>query len=791
MSMSTSTYTFWKLIKEYEIEIPIIQRDYAHGRMDEQSKDIRKHLIRNIKSVLQSNEQLHLNFVYGEIKNNAFIPLDGQQRLTTLYLLHWYLTSCLELQNEKESLLRFSYDIRPSSKDFCGKLVKAKIKPDPNLAISAVVKDKSWFFDYWLKDSTVRGMLNMLDAIHEEFKSENEDLLRGYWDSLVGGEGKITFDFFNLKELKLSDELYVKMNARGKQLTPFENFKAWLIAYVEKSEMEIADGSSSPDWRTKIDTEWADLFWSNKDESNYLIDEEYMRFFRNMAQLYYLKNTKYILEDQLNEVDAEKERKNASLLATTKGTNGEYLFISNDQFSELGIFTKKNLNECFSILDIFKKNNAVLAKASKKIPLNKEYKTAFKIFITGNMSYRDKLFFYGVVSWFLSNPDSESEEMILQWVRVLRNLTVNTTIDRLASYLKTLDSLDRLLAHSGGIIDFLNRQDIDSKLGFDPFQMKEEIRKAKLIKKNAKWEGLLLKYENHEYFKGQINFLLDLSAVNGIVNMEKFEIYAEKCSTIFNSKLKYEDDVTLERALLTKGDYLIHVRSNRSFVSMSSSGKRGGNQDWRTTIFRDSYKLKLLKSVLDQIQVDSEQEGLEKLINDSHIDEEIPTWRALLIKYPQAITYCKKRYIRYVSEDNIKLLGSSGLHLKHVELYSFAVSQQIDRASIEPFKDIEYYPAKGGSKKGVANMDKFIRSDNHYALDIRYFYQGNYQLRFFNRNSSEIEADIRNYFLSIGFEVADASEYNNNSIVKYYLYPDLIQGVKDICLALEKINNKK
>jgi hypothetical protein len=32
---SRDRYTFWKLMNKYEIEIPIIQRDYAQGRESE------------------------------------------------------------------------------------------------------------------------------------------------------------------------------------------------------------------------------------------------------------------------------------------------------------------------------------------------------------------------------------------------------------------------------------------------------------------------------------------------------------------------------------------------------------------------------------------------------------------------------------------------------------------------------------------------------------------------------------------------------------------------------------
>ncbi|XUP88632.1 hypothetical protein B6672_009185 [Campylobacter jejuni] len=31
-----------------------------------------------------------LDFIYGSVKNDVFLPLDGQQRLTTIFLLYWY-----------------------------------------------------------------------------------------------------------------------------------------------------------------------------------------------------------------------------------------------------------------------------------------------------------------------------------------------------------------------------------------------------------------------------------------------------------------------------------------------------------------------------------------------------------------------------------------------------------------------------------------------------------------------------------------------------------------------------
>ena len=93
--MSTNTYTaketsFWNFIQDNNIEIPIIQRDYAQGRKGKEV--LRKNFLSDLKNALDSSGgTIKLDFVYGSIENDNLNPLDGQQRLTTLWLLHWYI----------------------------------------------------------------------------------------------------------------------------------------------------------------------------------------------------------------------------------------------------------------------------------------------------------------------------------------------------------------------------------------------------------------------------------------------------------------------------------------------------------------------------------------------------------------------------------------------------------------------------------------------------------------------------------------------------------------------------
>ena len=109
--------TFWDLINKKEIMIPKIQRDYVQGQ--DANKSIRFDFLNSIKKALDTPNDYNmiLDFVYGMSDEEKFIPIDGQQRLTTLWLLHWYLAlRCNKLNNQYRALLRkFNYQTRPSS----------------------------------------------------------------------------------------------------------------------------------------------------------------------------------------------------------------------------------------------------------------------------------------------------------------------------------------------------------------------------------------------------------------------------------------------------------------------------------------------------------------------------------------------------------------------------------------------------------------------------------------------------------------------------------------------------
>jgi hypothetical protein len=214
-----------------------------------------------------------LDFVYGDVDaNGALVPLDGQQRLTTLFLLHWYLAACADRLEERQGWKGFRYATRASARTFCARLVEHAAPVDAR-PISGWIRNQDWYRFTWRHDPTIQSMLVMLDAINDHF-SDADPLLA--WNALVSKEAPaITFHLLATESLGPTEELYIKMNSRGRPLTPFENFKAAFEKFISWSPR-------AHEFAEKVDREWSDLLWSVAKPS---IDDAYLRYFQFIARI--------------------------------------------------------------------------------------------------------------------------------------------------------------------------------------------------------------------------------------------------------------------------------------------------------------------------------------------------------------------------------------------------------------------------------------------------------------------------------------------------------------------------
>ncbi|MBP0613674.1 DUF262 domain-containing protein [Chryseobacterium sp. cx-311] len=635
--------TFWKIISAHGIEIPPIQRDYAQGRETTKAKKVRTSFLNSIFTSLRTNKQLSLDFVYGKIygirneeehrRNKQaiqslinsvrdyaltidlnienievaekskeqseliyLIPLDGQQRLTTLFLIHWYIAKRIGGNRGIETLKKFRYKTRKSSTaclnlltDHDTKLSFLKEEVQSNLRQGSFYKeiiDLEFFSNSWLSDPTVQAMLNMLQAIHYRAQDLTKEELEGFWSSLTESD-LLKFDFLDLQDLNLSDDLYVKMNARGKELSSFENFKAWLFGKIEEDKW--LDGKRwDDDYRSKFDIEWNDVFWNAKGANTFHIDEAYYRFFKRLILIditkyskisgtSFLRNDKdttdLLLDDKEN-VDFDFENYYSELTQNPTLKEGK-----------INALIRHRLTSYFNTIDKYSKFSRELELADNEENI---YFKQFWFTIQSKTTWIDLIRNYITLSFIEHNGERLSENNLFKdYSRVMLNLFNNQTFDSALLYKNAFYDItlinQYLKTNNCDIYNWLENIDRGKNIVFTDDQLNEEIRKWALIKDDIDsgnevlWIDLISKAESHTCWKGKIQFLLNIS--NG--DKEKFQRYYQKIAPLFNFEILDHKEKLLQRALLTHRNYFDKKNSDTYYLLKSDiSTYRARRENW-------------------------------------------------------------------------------------------------------------------------------------------------------------------------------------------------------------------
>ncbi len=762
--MIRNRYTLPQLLTDYQIEIPVIQRDYAQGRKDPKSSAIRERFVSYLINRIDANTKTHLDFIYGKVrdglhnevrsKNNRaiqlllrsvkdyartldvdlnynieekavesntdhFIPLDGQQRITTLYLLYWYLAkrtgnlSCLPFGN-------FSYKTRKSSRDFCAKLnEQASWMLTENQSPTNAIKNQVWFYHQWQHDPTVAGMLTTLDEIHYNLSKKSREELSDYLAKITGDECLITFDFFNLESIDVEDDLYIKMNARGRQLDDFENFKSWLIGSLDVDKKNQID---CDDWDKKMDKEWLDLFWKNR-RSIKGVDKAQLNFFIRMAQFSFIQN----LSDS---VSLSLDKKVTEIVDNLDVDRND-MFISTQYFEKNKIFNTLSLNMIFAFLErvgnSIKWLDNVISKYSAGLFFKNKLKDVF--FADTKLSnFPDRVFVFSIVCFVIrknkniENYDESDKNIFFSWVRTCQNLIYNTRIDEFPEYIIAVKVIADLSEYAWDVLTFLLKIDDSQIAFFNKAQVKEERIKAQLIASKEIEESELHKYEIHHYLYGQIGFLIKAATVQDLFDKGKFLQFADRITNVFTVDNLDSKDKYLQRAFLCYDDYLIKRTSNRYNFCLSKRGSvRDRDENWRTVF--------AMPKIMDKLLADKRSLG-DVVKEDSG---NIQNWTKYLIRYPKALEVCKQGLISCQDvvdgKKHIRLLGASQLNHYHCELFSYCYYLALKNAKY----DVHYEHVKSSHE---FNWLKFKINDN--VVKVRFNPQS-YQFEFSSGEDNAFE----------------------------------------------------
>lgn len=260
----------------------------------------------------------------------------------------------------------------------------------------------------------------------EIFGVEDKVTLEKYWELLTTTTyAPIMFNHtvIGSEEMPLSDDLYIKMNARGKPLTSFENFKAEVIKWVS----EHISKEKSIVFASKFDNEWTDIFWKkglgNKVHN---VDEVFYSFINRLYCQYVIM-----------------QRRDGNYVADEK--NEDYKYFSADDPKSGNLITFESLDryqghmeEALATVDTILQKVKNIDSSAFHAPWNDKFnfipqyvldsdhqpkKVANEIYEYTTINQRDRVAFYAICKYFLSpSHDDDEKESLSHWMRFVWNL---------------------------------------------------------------------------------------------------------------------------------------------------------------------------------------------------------------------------------------------------------------------------------------------------------------------------------------------------------------------------------
>lgn len=653
-----------------EIEIPIFQRDYAQGRQSPRVERIRNPFIHALCSALLPGEPpIELDFIYGDVEaNGTFMPLDGQQRLTTLFLLHCHLAWYVGVRPSEQPWAKFSYATRPGARSFCRFLTECR--PDLSEAPSKWLTDAAEYLPTWKFDPTIRSMLVVLDALHAWFSSHDIDF-QAAWEKLIHAEDPaIRFHLLPMTATGMTDALYIKMNSRGKPLTAFENFKA----RFEEMLRELHPGLAN-DFAYRIDTCWTNLIWSLKDRSrNPQIDDELMRYFRFVT-----------------EVGAW----NSGVNFPSEPASDPLVYLGDLATRVYGgdnPAAKENLAFLFRAFDIWVERNAADAfgslltdeprEAAKRLLIFHPFKAegvnllraCCEHYGTAAWTFAHTLLLYGILSGFDTAQPTNTGDGMPRRLRILRNL-IEASEDEIRAGQR--NNMPRLLRD---VREVIRNNATEAISAFNQVQKQNELDKAALLSEQPHLTAVVHALEDHHLLRGGLT-AFDLSPA-------LFTGRAEAFLRIFTPPPQAGDTPWLEvtGALLAHGDYA-RKRARWTGYHFVDLGAPRSLARWQS-LFRGrqgeaSHPLRRpLMSLLDAMAGGGSLQGEIDLYTDA--PDTPKDWRYYLVKYPVMRQGRSGRYVFNATGYEACMLNNEVMRSYYADPYLLAAVQAsgIGRASI-------------------------------------------------------------------------------------------------------------
>lgn len=640
------TYTLAELFSgERRIIIPDLQRDYCWG--DSSHAGDNRELVTNfIDNLIQQynsvrNNKLNLGLIYGyEGPANHIQLCDGQQRITTLYLLigminrhssdnrfqHHLISDFEYKHDDKEPYLQ--YAIRESSLYFLSDLVCRFFIKDGSNKIDKVAdistQGNSWYFEDYKIDPSVQSMLRALLIIEEKLaKEEKENSLHitDLGDYLVE---KLTFMYYDMGNRRNGEETFVVINTTGEPLTATQNLKPLIIsAKINETCADIAKR-----WE-KIET-W---FWENRKNDNDTADAGFEEFLRwiTIIELTKANNDKKIEEILSSEtysflVDEISFDKIYSYWESVKNIFSKNSFYSSDLLSPKLNNKKRILSqiECFTLLPVITYVDKF--REEKSLDVEHVYQFFKNISRYQNISIDNKSI-YNAINTMLLLPNKEITSLV--------------ETDKISKHILT------------------NEEECKLKI------LKDNPRREKIEK--AFWEVQSRKdIPCHKIWEGQISPLIEWSMVDGEFHFERFKQYTTLFDKVFKGQCDGNIDIT-RKALLTQ-----NLKGYPRIFKGNTNWSFGWDwEEWSILIRENKVQFKAFFNILLAAE---DMDAAQQIMIDNF--KERSQWWSVFVEPNGCLEYCGYKHVQLVSNDIIRLMSKGKASADYRYLYGWQEVQK-------------------------------------------------------------------------------------------------------------------
>lgn len=731
MGNNNSSY-FKKLINDYIIYVPEFQRNYLQGDDSNESiKYKRDRLLDDIFNCIESqSKSINLGFIYGRVeesyKGKLFYPYDGQQRLTTLYFLYLLIYFKFNKYDEIDSIKeKLSYQTRISTnrfiESFLSWILDSKEKDNiyndfwnkDGKDLKGFIMSQDWFMmTEWNYDVSI---INMLSIIVEISRRINENLgdKTGIVNFIDKDENNpFQFDFIYVDDISKSDDLYIKINARGKALSPFENLKSDIDKYWKDED------------KTKLDAEWTEYVWNQLDVNGKNKEKSFDNSFYNLlSNIFYLQYLVGLDQNNLNDkILIEIENKYKKGIVDKEWITPELCHVSCPMISSfldamIGPFKSikdkqiESVNRKIFGLGDYQNNNG-----QNKI----ERADLFEIFV----------YYYSVSSLFKRNDmEFTDKRNLLNEIETVTNRIIENQrpyLDSPTNLVKALQSVKALIDNSiksHGVYKFFLSIDNGTKesirKGLMKEQVEEEILKAKLIDKDSRYVALFNKGYSELKNKGQLGFIFylitnkkSLSKI-GIedVSYESFEKALNQIISIQNFIIgEFTNYELLLRAILAKakGSFFWERRNNLLSFPLLNNDRDISLHAFLNCYSSNNpedvkYKFNLLDGLKEVLNLfdpnkDNIEEVLKRIIED-YKKTDSNVWYKFFVIYDGVFKQCRNGNIYYYSDKYVLLFDKKFRSGKWWEYYTFALKKALNEANKVLRITMELEPTNGKNRE--------------------------------------------------------------------------------------------